>query len=181
LILAGAFAAAISSLDSVLAALSQTSLSAFYGREKLEKDSHGKAMVLRSRVAVVIWAVLLSGVAILFAGSYARGENKNLIDLAFGVLAYTYGPLLGVLLASIFLDRRALPGLYVGVVVSVFLVAWLRPELPQALKALGLGDAAMFLEGTRPQMTFAWFYPINAGITFGCAALATVLMPRKTF
>lgn len=180
LILAGAFAAAISSLDSVLAALSQTSLSAFYGREKLEKEGSGPAMVLRSRIAVVIWAVILSGVAVLFAGSYARGENKDLIELAFGVLAYTYGPLLGVLLAAIFLDRRALPGLYAGVAVSVLLVAWVRPELPQVLTAMGLQNLAAWIVGMRPEITFAWFYPLNAGITFGAAWLAADIAGRKT-
>ena len=181
LILAGAFAAAISSLDSVLAALSQTSLSAIYGRKKLEQDAHGPTMVFRSRIAVVIWAVILSGVAILFAGSYARGENKDLIALAFGVLAYTYGPLLGVLLSAILLDRRALPGLYTGVALSICLVAWLRPELPQVLNAMGLKDAANFLLESRPKITFAWFYPINAALTFACAALSSVCLRRKTF
>jgi solute:Na+ symporter, SSS family len=101
LILAGAFAAAISSLDSVLAALSQTSLSAWYGREKMEKEGDAVAMVRRSRIAVVVWAALLSGFAILLARGYAGSENKNLIDLAFGMVAYTYGPLLGVLAAAI--------------------------------------------------------------------------------
>ncbi len=171
LILAGAFAAAISSLDSVLAALSQTSLSAFYGREKLEKDGHGPAMVRRSRIAVVIWAVILSGFAILLAGGYAQNDNKNLIDLAFGMVAYTYGPLLGVLLAAILPGRRSLFGIIAGVVVSVLLVAWVRPELGQLIGALGLDDLRIRLEATRPQLAFPWFYPICGAITFLGACL----------
>ncbi|TVP78532.1 MAG: hypothetical protein EA353_08090 [Puniceicoccaceae bacterium] len=166
LILAGAFAAAISSLDSVLAALSQTSLSALYGREKLEKEADGKVMVFRSRVAVILWAVLLSGVAVLLAGGYAESENKNLIDLAFGMVAYTYGPLLGVLLAAILPGRRSVRGLYAGVVVSILIVAWVRPELGQLLTAVGFVGLAEILEGLRPGIAFPWFYPINAAITF---------------
>lgn len=165
LILAGAFAAAISSLDSVLAALSQTSLSAIYGRDKLEHEADGKKMVFRSRMAVVIWAVILSGVAILLAGGYANSENKNLIDLAFGMVAYTYGPLLGVLLAAILPGRRNIKGLFAGVIVSVLIVAWLRPELGQLLQALGFGDLAKGIAATQPGIAFPWFYPINAAIT----------------
>jgi SSS family solute:Na+ symporter len=171
LILAGAFAAAISSLDSVLAALSQTSLSAIYGREKLEKDSHGKAMVLRSRIAVVIWAVILSVVAIVLAGGYADSDNKNLIDLAFGMVAYTYGPLLGVLLAAILPGRRNMRGLYIGVTVSILIVAWIRPELGQVLTAMGFSGSAENLVSIRPNIAFPWFYPINGAITFFGACL----------
>jgi SSS family transporter len=171
LILAGAFAAAISSLDSVLAALSQTSLSAIYGREKLEKEADGKRMVFRSRMAVVIWAVILSGVAILLAGGYAQSDNKNLIDLAFGMVAYTYGPLLGVLLAAILPGRRNLYGLYAGVAVSILIVAWVRPELGQILSAIHLGDLAKTLSDFRPEIAFPWFYPINGAITFLGACL----------
>ena len=166
LILAGAFAAAISSLDSVLAALSQTSLSAWYGREKLEKEGDGPAMVMRSRIAVVVWAALLSAFAILLAAGYAGSENKNLIDLAFGMVAYTYGPLLGVLLAAVIPGRRSFAGLLAGTAVSVMIVAWLRPDLGQLLSALGWDAAAQWLADTRPALAFPWFYPINAAITF---------------
>ena len=171
LILAGAFAAAISSLDSVLAALSQTSLSAWYGREVLEKEGHGPAMVMRSRVAVVVWAAFLSGFAILLASGYAQSKNKNLIDLAFGMVAYTYGPLLGVLLAAILPGRRSLNGLYFGVFLSVILVAWIRPELGQLLGALGWEDLAESIRESQPALAFPWFYPINAAITFLGACL----------
>jgi SSS family transporter len=171
LILAGAFAAAISSLDSVLAALSQTSMSAWYGREKMEKEGDAAVMVRRSRIAVVVWAALLSGFAILLARGYAGSENKNLIDLAFGMVAYTYGPLLGVLAAAIVPGRRSLNGLYAGVVASIVLVAWVRPELAQVFTALGGEDWAKWLTEARPQISFAWFYPVTAAMVFGASCV----------
>ena len=171
LILAGAFAAAISSLDSVLAALAQTSLSAWYGREKLERDGHGHAMVRRSRIIVVVWAALLSAFAILLAGGYARSENKNLIDLAFGMVAYTYGPLLGILAAAVLPGRRSLNGLLAGVIISIMVVAWVRPELRQLLQALDAQGAADVLLASRPRLADPWFYPINAAITLLGACL----------
>jgi SSS family solute:Na+ symporter len=165
LILAGAFAAAISSLDSVLAALSQTSLSAWYGREKLEKEGDGPLMVRRSRIMVVVWASILSGFAILLAGGYSQNANKNLIDLAFGMVAYTYGPLLGILLAAILPGRRSLNGLIAGVIVSILIVAWVRPELRQLLASMGADELAASLLESRPKLADPWFYPINVGVT----------------
>jgi SSS family transporter len=179
LILAGAFAAAISSLDSVLAALSQTSLSAWYGREKLEKEGNGPLMVRRSRIMVVVWAAVLSGFAILLAGGYSQNENKNLIDLAFGMVAYTYGPLLGILLAAILPGRRSLNGLIAGVIVSILIVAWVRPELRQLLASLGADDLAASLLESRPKIADPWFYPINVGVTLLGALLPLGRMVGK--
>lgn len=171
LVLAGAFAAAISSLDSVLASLSQTTLSIVYGREKVESESDGKRMVFRSRLLVIVWAVILSAVAIALAQGYAGQDNKNLIDLAFGMVAYTYGPLLGILLAAILPGKRSLYGLMMGVGVSLLVVAWVRPELPQFLSAIGLESLAELIVESAPKITFAWFYPINAAITYFASCL----------
>jgi Na+/proline symporter len=166
LILAGAFAAAISSLDSVLAALSQTSLSAIYGRGRMEDDLHGKKMVARSRIAVVVWAGLLSWFAIAMAKGHEGGENKNLITLAFGMVAYTYPPLLGVLLAAILPGRKSVAGLFVGTALSMLLVLWTRPELGQLLAWMKVEWA--WLEGSRPRLASEWFFPLNALLTLLC-------------
>jgi SSS family solute:Na+ symporter len=195
LVLAGAFAAAISSLDSVLAALSQTSLSAWYGRERLEREGDGPAMVRRSRFVVAGWGIFLSGFAVLLAAGYANNENKNLIDLAFGMVAYTYGPLLGILAAAVLPGRKSLPGLFTGVAISILMVAWIRPELPtassvdfpqrpgldhaampepaavQVFETLGLHSISTKLIESRPTLAFPWFYPINAAITLAGAML----------
>ncbi|MGD7653894.1 MAG: sodium:solute symporter family transporter [Verrucomicrobiales bacterium] len=171
LILAGAFAAAISSLDSVLAALSQTTLSAWFGRERMEKEGSGPEMVRRSRIAVCVWAVLLTVFTVFLASGYGKSENKNLIDLAFGMVAYTYGPLLGVLLAAILPGRKSLNGLFLGVVASILFVTWVRPELGQIMVAFGMGGVADWLASVSPKLAFAWFYPVNAAITLGCSYL----------
>lgn len=165
LILAAAFAAAISSLDSILAALSQTTLSAWYGRERLEREADGTAMVFRSRCAVFVWAVILTAFAIVLTDSYERGDNRNLIKLAFGILTYTYGPLLGVLLAAIIPGSRNIPGLFAGVCLSILGVALIRPELPQLLQFIGIAGAEEALAGLRLPFAFPWLYPINAAIT----------------
>jgi len=171
LILAAAFAAAITSLDSILAALSQTSLSAWYGRERLERESDGPSMVFRSRCAVVIWAIILTTFAIILTGTYERGDSRNLIDLAFGILTYTYGPLLGILLAAIIPGRRNIPGLFAGAALSITGVALIRPELPQLLDLIGITRAAEALGTIKPAIAFPWLFPLNAAITLLGACL----------
>lgn len=178
LILAGAFAAAISSLDSTLAALSQTSLSAILGRKRVESAERSGEMVRLSRIAVFVWAVLLSAFTIWMAQGHAESEDKNLIDLAFGMVTYTYGPLLGVLLAAILPGKKSLHGIVLGTVLSILVVAWVRPELPRLLESMGL--SAQWLADTRPQLAFPWFYPINAILTLACAYLPLGRTTRGT-
>lgn len=177
LILAGAFAAAISSLDSVLAALSQTSLSILYGRKKLEDETKGKERVMQSRIAVCIWGVILTLVTLGLWNAYMSGEAKDLIGLAFGMVAYTFGPLLGILLAAIFLKGRNLtPGLIIGSLLSIFFVAWFRPELLTILESMGMQEAAQAVVASRPALASEWFFPINAGLTLLCGFVCKAIL-----
>ncbi|MEM9081239.1 MAG: hypothetical protein AAGC74_11170 [Verrucomicrobiota bacterium] len=179
LILAGAFAAAISSLDSVLAALSQTSLSIFYGRKSLEDESKGKERVMQSRIAVCVWGVILTGVTLLLWQIRETNRDTDLIALAFGMVAYTFGPLLGILLAAIFFEgKRMTVGLVVGSVLSVLFVAWFRPELPTVLETAGWKEAGEAIVASRPRWASEWFFPINAGLTLFCGWLGSVVLRR---
>lgn len=126
-------------------------------------------MVRLSRMMVLVWAVLLSAFSIWLAGEHAEAKNKNLIDLAFGMVAYTYGPVLGILLAAILPGKKSFAGVLLGVAISVALVAAMRPELPSLLNALGLPSA--WLESIAPKIAFPWMYPVNAAITLGCSML----------
>jgi Na+/proline symporter len=168
LILAGAFAAAISSLDSILAALSQTSLSIIYGRNRMESEGDGAEMVKKSRVAVCIWGVVLTLAGLVLWWIYSNNEDSDLIGLAFGMVAYTYGPLLGVLMAALLPWKASTRGLIVGTVMSVLLVAWFRPELMIVLESIGMRGIAESLMEMRPKLASEWFFPLNAAITYCC-------------
>lgn len=115
LILAGAFAAAISSLDSALAALSQTSMALWHGRDGLEAADQ-KRLLRQSRFAVVGWGIALILVAI---GLQAVRGQINLLSLAFGMVAYTYGPMLGAFLLALSPLRRDIRGIVIGSILSI--------------------------------------------------------------
>ena len=166
LIIAGAFAAAVSSLDSILAALSQTSLSAYYGKRYIEEHGEDKSIVLKSRWLVVIWAVILSAVAIALSYNHSASGDKDLIGLAFGMVAYVYGALLGILILAVgpWKSKASFHGILIGVILSIVAAAWALPDVYKMIKAFGWMDnpEGFFM---KPDITFAWFYPINTLIT----------------
>ena len=171
LILAGAFAAAISSLDSALAALSQTSMALWYGKDGLESADQ-KRLLKQSRFAVVGWGIALILVAI---GLQAVRGQINLLSLAFGMVTYTYGPMLAAFLLALSPLRRDIRGIIIGTVISILLVLWARPDLYNILAALGAittEEAAAW----RPKINFAWLYPITCLLTLACG----IVLGRKT-
>ncbi|MFG0320689.1 MAG: hypothetical protein ACF8XB_25675 [Planctomycetota bacterium JB042] len=101
LILAGIFAAAISSLDSILAALSQTTMSAFVLRDgdaAAATEDDERRHVRWSRLLVIGWGLALCGAALVAEKVHAF--YPSLLDLALALAAYTAGGLLaGFLLA----------------------------------------------------------------------------------
>jgi SSS family transporter len=180
LILAGIFAAAISSLDSILAALSQTTISLFSKKDaspaKISKE------LVYSRLLVVFWGITLSAFAIELDS--LRGK-VNVVVLAFGMVSYTTGPMLGMFLAAIFTPKVQVKGLALGFALSFALVAYLRPDIyqillnfdlitqTQALKWSGLKEVTGEL---KPTINTAWAWPVTVFLTWGTA----LCLPRKT-
>jgi Na+/proline symporter len=171
LILAGAFAAAISSLDSALAALAQTSMALWHGKDGLEAADQ-RRLIVQSRFAVIGWGIALILMAV---GLQAVRGQINLLSLAFGMVAYTYGPMLAAFLLALSPLRRNIRGIVIGTIISVLLVMWARPDLYNILAALGAitpEQAAAW----RPKINFAWFYPITCLLTLACG----IALGRKT-
>ena len=99
LLIAGVLSAAISSLDSILAALSQISVTMFY--RPFVKTGEGEMHYLAaSRVLVIFWGVLLAVTA--WQLSQSQGD---LITLAFSMTTYTLGPMLGLFILSLLSTR----------------------------------------------------------------------------
>lgn len=109
LLIAGVFAAAISSLDSVLAALSQTVISGFY-KPWREKRRHGgteapkhdddRHYVYVSKCLVVVWGVLLCAVAQV--AKLALDHYPDILSLALAMATYTFGAMLAAFALAFF-------------------------------------------------------------------------------
>ncbi|MEM0970927.1 MAG: hypothetical protein AAGJ31_16355, partial [Verrucomicrobiota bacterium] len=131
LILAGVFAAAISSLDSILAALSQTTLSLIHHPERGKTQISDKDLLRQSHLLVGAWGVILIGFT--FVIEMAR-DTIPILPLAFGMTAYTVGPILAIFLCAMF-GRGNMRGLIIGAGISMLLTMFVRMDVWVLVKA----------------------------------------------
>lgn len=122
LIIAGVFAAAISSLDSALAALSQTVVTSF-GRGALHETEDPRAAtrrVLLARGLVVVWGVVLCVMAQVMIAAYERYDD--LLNLALAMASYTAGALLAAFFLALFRANCDYRGMLFAAPLSVLVV-----------------------------------------------------------
>ena len=101
----GAIAAALSSTNSVLGAMSSVAIQDLYKPYKKAKGVYSEEFFLQaSRKAVLIFAFLLTLMAML---SYYFQHNSEipLISFALGVMVFAYAGLLGVYASALFTNR----------------------------------------------------------------------------
>lgn len=122
LIVAGLFAAAMSTLSSSLAALSSTTLFDLFPKLSQRPDS-----MRISRLLMLVWTAIF----FLFAISFTSTENP-IVELGLGIAGFTYGGLLGAFLVGKFTNfsaGAAYAGLFsclIGMVIIIFTagIAW---------------------------------------------------------
>lgn len=174
LVLAGAFAAAISSLDSILTALSQATLSLIHGDSNQLAEPPRK-MLLQSRLWVVFWGIALPLVAIGI--NEIRGD-VNLISLAFGMVAYTYGPLLGILVLALIGRKVRLFGVWGGILFSILITLYVKADMYNLFIKFGVLTAAV-AEYFKPPVSYPWLYPVTCLVTVGCGLLFSSKTQRQ--
>jgi len=155
LMIAGVLSAAISSLDSILAALSQISLTMFY-KPFINPGASEEKLLTVSRLLVIFWGAVLAVMAWLFSAS-----RLDLVTLAFSMTTYTWGPMLGLFVLSILARRYRVAGIGRSVVLSVAVV--LLVNEPRMLNPL-FGTS---FDG--PLLAWPWLFPIG---TLVCVSLA---------
>jgi SSS family transporter len=103
LVTVGAVAAALSSSNSVLSAMSSVAVEDIY--RPLVSSTKSEAHFLKvGRIMVVVFALLLSFMALL-SYYWQQYTQLDLLSFALGVMAFAYAPLLGVYAAAIFTKR----------------------------------------------------------------------------
>jgi solute:Na+ symporter, SSS family len=148
IIIAGLFAAALSTLAGSISSLSSSTMLdlyiPFFG--KLNDD---KKQLRISRMFTIIWAVLLTISAFFFMTS-----PRSVVEIALSIASFTYGGLLGAFLIGIFIKKArqedALAGFVAGIfimitVISLKLVAWTWFILIGVLAALLVGKVLSVL------------------------------------
>lgn len=147
LIIAGAFAAAISSLDSILAALSQTVMTAFVLRGKVPETPEAEKRALRaSKLLVLGFGVLLCVIAALCEVVQRDERFKDVLNLALSMPGYTQGAVLATFALAYFAGRRIdASGLGYASALSVLAVLGIAWHQPWTFVALRAGVALLAL------------------------------------
>ncbi|HOR27973.1 MAG TPA: hypothetical protein PLG73_08145 [Candidatus Sumerlaeota bacterium] len=178
IMVAGIFAAAISSLDSILAALAQQTLAWTRGRRG-EQQGDAREIAL-SRLYVILWAIVLCGMATVFqmlivrelssaeaSGTFGSGL---LIELALAVVGYTSGGILGFFLLALVPSWRVEGrGLEWAAALSVMTIFAITQHAGWAFTALLAAGAALIAAalGLLPERRAAFtlkLLPFIAGI-----------------
>lgn len=120
LIIAGLFAAALSTLAGSISSLSSSAMMDLYKPFKGEIENRNELKI--SRIFSVIWTVLLILSAIFFMSS-----PTIVVELALSIASFTYGGLLGTFLLGVFINKAkqedALAAFVGGILVMVSFVA----------------------------------------------------------
>lgn len=159
-ILAGLFAAAMSSLDSAIAALSSTAVKNVY--EPYLRPGASEAHYLRAgRVFSLVFGVVLSGVALFVWATEGGGDASQgfgVLVLGLKVLTWIFPPLLGVFLLGVLTERGSDGGNVLALIcaISVLLAVEFWPSV---------------FEGSKIPWAWVWNAPIGCVLSFGIASL----------
>ena len=151
LLIAAILAAAMSNLSAALNSLSSTSMVDFYMR--LRPLSSEIRRIWLSRGAMVIWALVLFGLALL-----ARHGGK-VIEVGLTIASVAYGGMLGVFLLGVLTRRASERGAMIGMIcgLALNLYLWLFTSV-----------------------AFTWFAMLGSTVTFAVGYAASLVWRQKT-
>lgn len=196
LIIAGVFAAAISSLDSVLAALTQTTVSSLHeplrrlrraqaganaphaGSNATASDADDRWQVGVSRLFVIAWGIVLCLMAHL--AIVAWRHYGDILNLALAMASYVGGPLLAAFLLAFFRAGDTARGVVWGAplaVLVVFSVTWHAPWAQVTSITLAAGLLALwFILERRRLAGFSRPRAVGESIIIGFFAAAAIFL-----
>lgn len=184
LIIAGIFAAALSSIDSALNSLSTVSIVDWYKRlqRRQRSDSH---YLSASRLATVSWGLLATASALMVA----RAEG-SIIELVNQVGSYFYGSILGVFVLLLWVKRATGFGAFLGLLLGMLSVylgdsiyvynaadgvpfsgsyALVLPGL--LVDGSGFHFGASLESGWHKAIQYLWLNPLGAGVVVAIGLL----------
>ena len=153
LVTVGAIAAALSSSNSVLTAMASVAIEDIYKPWHHRRVAADESHYLRaSRVAVLLFAALLSAMAML-SYYWQRYSDVPLLSFALGVMAFAYTGLLGVYGAALFTRRGSARSVRAALIAGFATVLALQPYVLG--QSLGVS------------IPFAWQIVLGTLVAFG--------------
>ncbi len=152
LLIAGVFAAAMSSLSSSINSLASATAYDYWAPMVGARDDEER--ILRAgKMFTLVWAALLIGGAILFI---PLSQGTSAVEVALGIASLVYGGLLGAFALGVFTERPGQGAAMIGVAVGIGTVTLLRNE-----------------------MAWPWYVLVGSIVTFVTGSLVGLLRPRR--
>jgi len=171
ILIAAILAAAMSNLSAALNSLSSTTIVDFYMRGR--PDTPERRRMYLSRVATVVWGV------VLFALAIVSRHGGKVMEVGLSITSVAYGALLGVFLLGVLTRRANERGSMIGMAVGFFanvyiwqgnvILGWLQ-------RATGIHFALLALSHPIP---FTWYVLIGSVVTFVIGYSSSQFLPSQ--
>lgn len=167
LLIAGVFAAAMSSLSSSVNSLASATAYDFWAPLAGARDDEGRILRM-GKVFTLVWAGLLIGGAILFI---PLSEGTSAVEVALAVASLVYGGLLGAFALGVLSDRADARSVVLGMIAGIGTVAaiWVFGRVDPA--AAGDWPASMVWVRSQLPIAWPWFVPIGTAVTVAVGLL----------
>ncbi|MEX0845176.1 MAG: sodium:solute symporter [Balneolaceae bacterium] len=174
LIVAGIFAAALSSIDSELNALTTVSIVDWY--QRLKGDLHTEAHYVKSsRGVTFFWGALATVSALLM------GETRSIIELVNQIGSYFYGSILGVFILLLWVKRATGTGALTGLISGMLAVFTFDRLFFNATA----NDYSFFFpwsqvpDGYAKAIEFLWLNPVGTFVVVVVGIAISLIWPKK--
>jgi len=166
LIIAGIFAAAMSSLSSSINSLASATTYDFWAVAKGDRADDRSALRF-GRIATLVWAGLLIAGAIVFI---PMGREAAAVEVALAVASVVYGGLLGAFGLGVLTEKADQRSTILGMGTGIGLVGaiWLLNRVDRTTAEGLIGSIADVL----PVIAWPWFVVIGSAITFAVGWIA---------
>lgn len=172
LVIAGIFAAALSSIDSELNSLSTVFIVDWYKR--LDKKERSGTWYLKSSRAVTIFWGMLATLAAL-----ALGETRSIIELVNIIGSYFYGSILGVFILLLWVKKANGFGALTGLICGMGTVFFLDRVYDNPVgEWMLVAPWASIPGGFEKTIEYLWLNPVGAGVVVAVGILLSLVRER---
>jgi len=142
IIIAGVFAAAMSTLSGSLNSLASSSMLDIY-KSRFGKNNTPQRDLLISRIITAIWGVIFIGGAMLF-----KDKNNPVVELGLAIASFTYGGLLGTFFMGVFFKHMKENVAMIAQWSAIFFMTWI----------IGVQGIAQYLIIGINVLAFIWIF-----------------------